>query len=107
MARQTKKQPNEKRAAAKRKRKPTVRNFSARLWTVPMCASWSGLAHKFLLDRIHAGVLEAIAMGPERDHKRRDGSIRHRSCAKYLVVAAPFQKYVRGLSAQGRLLRSA
>lgn len=87
----------------KKKRKRTIRNFEAALWTVPMSCAWSGLKHKYVLHLIHTGVLEAVAIGPEREDTLPDGTVRRRACAKFLVVAKPFRAFVESLGSRGKL----
>ena len=93
-------------AVAPTDRRRAVKNFNAALWSVPMAVEWSGLCHERILELIHAGEIEAVAVGPETSYVR-DGSTRRRSCAKYLVVAAPLKKFVKTLAVRGKLLRSA
>ena len=95
-----KKTPNNKPPAVK------PRNFNAALWSVPASVEWSGFTHQRMLDLIHAREIEAVAVGPEQSHIRRDGSIRRRSCVKFLVVAKSLIAFVEGLSG-GKLQRSA
>jgi hypothetical protein len=102
-----KKKSNKKRAAAKAgDRRRAERNFNAALWSVPASVEWSGLCHQRLLDLIHAGEIEAVRVGPEQSHVRRDGTTRSRSCVKFLVVAKSLIAFIEGLGG-GKLQRSA
>jgi hypothetical protein len=87
----------------KKKHKRTIPDFTAALWTVPMSCAWSGLKHKYVLNLIRTGVLEAVAMGPEREDTLPDGTVRRRACAKYLVVAKSFRAFVESLGSRGKL----
>ena len=89
-------------ARAKRRQRIHEREFIAALWSVPMCCECSGLAHPYLLKLIHAGTVEAVAMGSARDDVRPSGVV-HRSCSKFLVVARSFREFVEGLGARGKL----
>jgi hypothetical protein len=96
-------QKYKKRPAKPRRRKRTIRNYDAQLWTVPMGVAWSGLAHQHLLKLIAEGKIEAVALGPEQDHVLPNGSTRHRRCAKFLLPSEAFKAFVVGLAARGGL----
>lgn len=91
----------------KRGRKRIQRNYGAALWTTPMCESWSGLKRKYIVHLMFSGKVPFVALGPDRDDTLPDGSVRHRSCAKYLVLSKPFREFVEGLGTVGTLKRSA
>jgi hypothetical protein len=93
-----KKKPNEKSAV------PKQRNFSAVFWTVAASKEWSGLTTQCLLGLIREGVIKAVKMGPPQSFTDADGSVRRRSCTKYLVVRESLVAYVDGLRS-GELMR--
>jgi hypothetical protein len=91
----------------KRGRKPIPREYSAALWTTPMAVAWSGLKHHYILDLIQSGKVPSVLLGPDRVDTLPNGKTRRRSCAKYLLLSAPFKEFVEGLGLVGKLKRSA
>lgn len=90
----------------KKKRNPrgsATRNFDSVLWTVPMCAAWSGFAPDYIRSQIRAGVIEALLVGPGYDRPMPSGVMCRRSCAKFLVIAESFKAFVEGLTKLGRV----
>ena len=89
---------------SKKVRRPHVhvRNYDAVFWTTPMCRKYSGLSHAQVLKGIADGDIEAVAIGPEQTRTLPNGTVCHRECAKYLVTAESFKRFVAGLAARGR-----
>jgi hypothetical protein len=96
-----------KRAAKPQGRGRGPRNFNAALWSTPMCTEWSGLPRAQLMELIRAREIESVTVGPAVTHLWHNGTVRHRSCAKFLVVAKSLKAFVEGLGARGKLQRSA
>jgi hypothetical protein len=72
-----------------------------------MAVEWSGLKQRYILDLIRSGAIPSVRLGPDRDDTLPDGRVRHRSCAKFMVVSKPFRKFVERLGTVGTLQRSA
>jgi len=95
----------QKRAARATRRKRTKRPFnpSARLWTLPDSADWSGIPYKILLRLVKAGVIQAVTIGDKVKQTMPNGQRRVRACAKFLILSKPFITWVDGLGAGDKL----